>query len=73
MMPAEKLTVSGMGCDGCVSVIENAVMPLPGVAYVGVCLTGGTMTLRPSIGLDATDMTSGSSPWVTESVAVGRS
>jgi len=50
----DKLTfvVGGMGCPGCVSVIENAVMPIPGVAYVGVSLASGTMTLRPGPGLD---------------------
>jgi copper chaperone CopZ len=54
MTAREKLTfaVTGMGCDGCVSAIENAVMPLQGVAYVGVCLSDATMTVRPGLGLD---------------------
>ncbi|WP_051960691.1 heavy-metal-associated domain-containing protein [Devosia riboflavina] len=50
----EKLTfqLAGMGCDGCVTAVENAVMVLPGVAYVGVSLSAGTMTVRPGPGFD---------------------
>ena len=58
MTARDKLTfaVTGMGCEGCVSAIENAVMPLQGVAYVGVCLSDATMTVRPGPGLDVPDM-----------------
>lgn len=54
MTVPNKLTfaVAGLGCDGCVAAIENAVMPMPGVTYVGVSLSGGTMTIRPGPGLD---------------------
>jgi copper chaperone CopZ len=54
MTRAEKLAfaVKGMGCDGCVAAIENAVMSMPGVAYVGVCLSSMTMTIRPCEGFD---------------------
>lgn len=50
----DKLTfqIAGMGCDVCVAAIENAVMTLPGVDYVGVSLSRGTMTVRPGPGLD---------------------
>ncbi|KFC70286.1 copper ion binding protein [Devosia sp. LC5] len=49
MTKRAKLTfaIANLGCSNCVAAIENAVMPLPGVAYVGVSLTGGTMTVRP--------------------------
>jgi copper chaperone CopZ len=58
MTARDKMTfaVTGMGCEDCVSAIENAVMPLQGVAYVGVCLSDGTMTVRPTPGLDVPDM-----------------
>jgi copper chaperone CopZ len=51
----EKLTfvIEGLGCDGCVAAIENSVCPMPGVTYVGVSLSGGTMTIRAGTGLDA--------------------
>lgn len=54
MTRAEKLTfpIDGIRCDGCVAVIENAAMRLAGVEYVGVSLSGGTMTVRPGPGLD---------------------
>lgn len=54
MTAPSKLTfaVVNMGCPDCVAAIENAVMPLPGVVYVGVSLTGGTMTIRPGPGLN---------------------
>lgn len=50
----DKLTfaIHGMGCEGCVAVIENAVLPMAGVAYVGVSLVSGTMTIRPGPGFD---------------------
>lgn len=49
MTRAEKLTfaITGMGCVDCVAVIENAVMPMAGVEYVGVSLSSRTMTVRP--------------------------
>ncbi|SMQ68434.1 Copper chaperone CopZ [Devosia lucknowensis] len=47
-----------MGCEDCVIVIENAVNRLPGVAYVGVSLSGGTMTVRSGEGFDATAIVS---------------
>lgn len=49
-------TVSGMACPDCVSAIENAVMPLAGVTYVGVSLSGRTMTVRPGLGFDVQTM-----------------
>jgi len=54
MTVPDKLTfaIHGLGCSDCVSAIENAVMPLPGVAYVGVSLSGRTMTVRPGPGFD---------------------
>lgn len=50
----EKLTfqLAGIGCDGCVAAVENAVMVLPGVSYVGVSFSAGTMTVRPGPGFD---------------------
>lgn len=59
MTALEKLTftVMGMGCDGCVAAIENAVLPLAGVLYVGVSLSSGTMTIRPGKGLDVAELT----------------
>ncbi len=55
MTRTEKLTfaIQGMGCGNCVAAIENAVMPIPGIAYVGVSLSGGTMTIRPGDGFEA--------------------
>ncbi|WP_082102235.1 heavy-metal-associated domain-containing protein [Devosia psychrophila] len=49
MTSSAKLTfaVAGLGCPGCVPAIENAVMRLPGILYVGVSLSGGTMTITP--------------------------
>ena len=54
MTVPDKLTfaIHGLGCMDCVAAIENAVMPLMGVAYVGVSLSGGTMTVRPGPGFD---------------------
>ena len=54
MTRAEKLTfaITGMGCVDCVAAIENAVMPLDGVEYVGVSLSSMTMTVRPREGFD---------------------
>ncbi|MBU1335770.1 MAG: cation transporter [Alphaproteobacteria bacterium] len=48
-MTSSKLTftIGGMGCPDCVAAIENAVMSLPGVLYVGVSLAGATLTVRP--------------------------
>lgn len=55
MTTTDKLTfaIHGMGCEGCVAAIENAVMPMTGVAYVGVSLSGMTITVRPAEGFDA--------------------
>jgi copper chaperone CopZ len=60
MTARDKLTfaVTGMGCEGCVDVIENAVMPMTCVAYVGISLSGGTMTVRPGPGFDPVAMVS---------------
>lgn len=60
MMPADKLTfaIHGLGCIDCVAAIENAVMPLTGVTYVGVSLSGRTMTVRPGPGFDLPAMVS---------------
>ncbi|MBE0581914.1 heavy metal-associated domain-containing protein [Devosia sp.] len=54
MTRAEKLTfaITGMGCVDCVAAIENAVMPMDGVEYVGVSLSLMTMTVRPGPGFD---------------------
>jgi len=54
MTRAEKVTfsITGMDCVGCVSAIENAVMPMKGVEYVGVCYSSMTMTVRPGPGVD---------------------
>ena len=54
MTRAEKLTfaITGMGCVDCVAAIENAVMPMAGVEYVGVSLSSRTMTVRPGPGFD---------------------
>ncbi|WP_375600405.1 cation transporter [Devosia sp. Naph2] len=54
MTRAEKVTfsITGMGCVGCVSAIENAVMPMKGVEYVGVSLSLMTMTVRPGPGFE---------------------
>jgi copper chaperone CopZ len=55
---SKKLTfgIDGMGCEDCVAAIENAVMPLAGVAYVGVSLTRGTMTVRANRAIDLEDL-----------------
>jgi copper chaperone CopZ len=55
-----KLTFAlhGLGCHECVVAIENAVMPMAGVAYVGISLSGGTMTVRPGPGFDPGAMVS---------------
>jgi Zn2+/Cd2+-exporting ATPase len=42
-----KYRVGGMDCASCVAKIENAVGRLPGVDYVGVSLSSGTLTVRP--------------------------
>ncbi|WP_108398248.1 heavy-metal-associated domain-containing protein [Devosia submarina] len=54
MSRPDKLTfaISGIACPDCISVIENAALSLKGVDYVGVSLSGGTMTIRPGPGLD---------------------
>tara|TARA_R110002020_G_scaffold25225_18_gene82201 strand:+ start:6418 stop:6714 length:297 start_codon:yes stop_codon:yes gene_type:complete len=54
MKAPAKLTfaVNGLGCIDCVAAIENAVMPLVGVTYVGVSLSSGTMTVRPGPDFD---------------------
>jgi copper chaperone CopZ len=54
MSRPEKLTfaITGMGCVDCVAVIENAVMPMPGITYIGVSLSSGTMTIRPGPGFE---------------------
>lgn len=54
----EKLTIgiAGMACDGCVHVLENAVNRLPGIAYVGVSLSGASMTVRSGQGFDLADL-----------------
>lgn len=59
MTAPAKLTfsISGMGCDGCVAAIENAVLQLQGVAYAGVSLNSGTMTIRPGHELDVSALT----------------
>lgn len=56
----DKLTfaIHGMGCEGCVTAIENAVMPMAGVAYVGVSLSRMTMTVRPGPDFDPVSMIS---------------
>lgn len=56
----DKLTfaIHGMGCEGCVTAIENVVMPMAGVAYVGVSLISGTMTIRPGPGFKSFDLVS---------------
>lgn len=53
-----KLTfaIDGLGCIDCVSALENAVMPLRGVDYVGVCLSSRTMTVRPGPDIDLSDI-----------------
>jgi copper chaperone CopZ len=38
-----KYRVGGMDCASCVAKIENAVGRLPGVDYVGVSLSSGTL------------------------------
>lgn len=60
MTAPAKLTfaVTNMGCPDCVATIENAVMPLSGVVYVGVSLTGGTMTVRPGPDLNVSAIVS---------------
>lgn len=60
MTRAEKLTfaIAGMGCVDCVAAIENAVMPMAGVEYVGVSLSSRTMTVRPGPGFDLAAMAS---------------
>jgi len=57
-MTSSKLTyvIGGMGCPDCVAAIENAVMPLPGVLYVGVSLAGATLTVRPGPEFKPTDL-----------------
>ena len=54
----EKLTIgiAGMACDGCVQVLENAVNRLPGIAYVGVSLSGASMTVRSGEGFDLANL-----------------
>ncbi len=37
-----KLRVEGMGCDGCVAAVDEALRKLPGVARVRVELAAGT-------------------------------
>jgi copper chaperone CopZ len=66
MTPREKLTIEviGMDCPDCVATIENAVMRLPGVIYVGVSLGGGTMTIRPGPVIDVEQV-------ISEVVALG--
>lgn len=56
----DKLTfaIHGLGCSDCVAAIENAVMPLKGVAYVGVSLSGRSITIRPSPGFDLPSLVS---------------
>jgi copper chaperone CopZ len=51
---AEKLTfaITGMGCVDGVAAIENALMPMAGVEYVGVSLSSRTMRVRPGPGFD---------------------
>ena len=58
MSRADKLTffVSGLGCADCVAAIENAVLSLEGVGYVGVSLTLKTITVRPDSGFDLAAM-----------------
>lgn len=60
MTRPDKLTFSlqGLGCIDCVAAIENAVMPLAGVSYVGVSLFAKTMTVRPAPSFDVTAMVS---------------
>lgn len=60
MTTMAKLTfaIQGMACEGCVAAIENAVMPMAGVAYVGVSLSRGTMTVRPGPDFDPVAMVS---------------
>lgn len=59
-MTSSKMTfgIEGLGCVDCVAVIENAVIPLAGVSYVGVSLSGRTMTVRPGAGFDLAAMVS---------------
>lgn len=54
MGTGEKLTmpIFGLGCDGCVVAVENALNRLPGVSYAGVSLIGATLTLRIGEGFD---------------------
>lgn len=54
MTVPHKLTfaIHDLGCTDCVSTIENAVMPLPGVTYVGVSLSRGAMTIRSGLDFD---------------------
>ncbi|MEQ9637839.1 MAG: heavy metal-associated domain-containing protein [Devosia marina] len=54
MTRAEKVTfaITGMDCVDCVAAIENEVMPMAGVEYVGVSLSSRTMTVRPGLGFD---------------------
>ena len=65
MTKRAKLTfaIANLGCSNCVAAIENAVMPLPGVAYVGVSLTGGTMTVRPGPDLNVGAVMSKPAAW----------
>ncbi|MBU1335826.1 MAG: cation transporter [Alphaproteobacteria bacterium] len=59
-MTSGKLTfaIGGMRCPDCVTAIENAVMPLPGVLYAGASLAGATLTVRPGPGFRQADLVS---------------
>lgn len=60
MTAPDKLTftIEGLGCMDCVAGIENAVMSLTGVSYVGISLSGRTMTVRPGPGFGLPAMVS---------------
>lgn len=66
-MTSGKLTfaIGGMRCPDCVTAIENAVMPLPGVLYAGASLAGATLTVRPGPGFSKQTWSLGSWPWDT--------
>ena len=41
-----RLRIEGMGCDGCVTAVHNALSRLPGVLEVTVALDQGTATVE---------------------------
>ena len=47
-----KLRIEGMGCDGCVAAVDEALRKLPGVSQVRVDLAAGTAEVEAERSID---------------------